>query len=151
MGALINNFKEFNDDLYADLANDDTSKLPSNARSSCFYVLCKQFKCDGVPTFRIFCKNIFYVGMGSNGRCYQYFNEALDAIGNINSSEMGEKISVILECWNRGEGIYVVSGFHSSTRNEALNRESLAIRCIGLENLANKCYGTLNLSIQKWS
>ena len=81
-------------------------------------------------------------------RCFQHLQIAKDAFDNDMEEE---KASTIIDSWRRGMGVYVISCFHSATREEAFNREACAIKFMGLDNLTNKYMGHLNGATCLWS
>ena len=60
------------------------------------------------------------------------------------------KMKMIMDCWTQGTGVFVSSGFHSSTHMEAFYREACVIQCIGLDNLTNKNQGYCANGISNW-
>lgn len=151
--AFINIFKIYDNAMCQESPKNFNTKPVRNRRGAYIYVLCKEFSefsFNGrVPTFKEFLNHIFYVGKGMGNRCFKHLEIARDTMGGDDME--GEKAREIITSWTSGMGVYVISAFHSSTHMEGFNREASIIKCIGLNNLANKIHGHHNEGVLGWN
>ena len=82
-------------------------------------------------------------------RCFQHLKLAHDVMNNL-GMDNDIKNNMIVKNWRAGKGIFVISGFHCSTREESHNREACIIDNIGLDKLANKIKGSKYGNIKNW-
>jgi hypothetical protein len=147
---------------FADTVRDGNNKVQEKV--CCNYLLLDpehlgnvatawQTSTDKMMVMGVISSATFYVGKGRPGRCYRHLKEGAKKWMNetiVNQKEF-PKLGKIVDLFEKGFGVAVLTCFHSICSDEALTREAAMIKALGLSELTNLNSSSFKGKSQNWS